>query len=129
MIKWFKELFRIVREYDGTISALEVSANDATYRISDINKFLTGNTSINVDVAPHHMDTHNIIMIGEYGNRDYIQTFNMSGDSFERLLKVVRDLSQYGHIDRVDIVPAMREIFEQETNTTLRRNTRGYKNY
>lgn len=107
MIKWFRKLRRIVRNYDQEWQFLENRCRSAEEVIRE-------RTDINADVAFHARGTSQIIMMGRYKNRDFIQIYSLRDVDFEGMVHRLRELERYGEIRKVDAPMGMRAVFESE---------------
>lgn len=105
MIKWFKKLLFIVKNYD-------VDRTFVINRIEKAERIIKDRTDIHADV--HYKSGNQIVVIGRYKNRNYIQTFNVSGDDFSGLVDRLKDMERYGHIGRIDAPPQMNAVIENE---------------
>ena len=116
MIKWFKTLSRIVRSYDSDQDIIDQKVGRALKEVLQAQKFIKHATTINADVSLSHRDDSQIIVIGRYRSRDYIQTYTVSGDNFKGLIEQLKEMQKYGVVRRVDAIPAMREVIDRETD-------------
>ena len=114
IFKWFKTLFRIVREYDKDLNALEGMNEYTRFRADQAEKVIRDRTELHVDVRQR--SASHAILIGEYRGRDFIQAFNIPSDSLEELLSHVKYLTQHAHLQRVDCHPELRAVIEHKLN-------------
>ena len=105
MIKWINELLFIVKHYRQHLAWLK-------NELASTNKILRDRTDIHADI--HYKSDNQIIVIGRYRNRDYVQTYRVSGDDFRALVEQLRDMQRYGHIGRIDSPPQMTAVFDNE---------------
>lgn len=105
MIRWVKELIFIVKYYRQHKSALE----NELYRT---NKVIRDRTDIHADI--NYKNDNQIVVIGRYGNHDYIQTYRVSDSDFTALIKQLKEMQKYGHIGRIDCAPRVRAVFDNQ---------------
>jgi hypothetical protein len=105
MIKWFKELLFVVRNYRQSQSWLE-------NELATTNKVIRERTDIHADIR--YKSENQIIVVGRYRDRDYVQTYSVNGGDFKALIEQLRDMQKYGHIGRIDAPPQMRAVFDNE---------------
>lgn len=107
LIKRLKKLWAIADDYDSDIRILE-------RRIVAAQDLIADRTNVHVDIAPSKNGPHQVIVIGRYNGRDYIQTYSIHADSFVGLVRQLKDMErEYGNIKRVDAVPMMRAVIGQ----------------
>jgi hypothetical protein len=109
MISWIKKLYQIVKNYD-------IDKNKLLTRIAQAEKIIKDRTNIhtNIHTDVHYKSDNQIIVIGRYKNRDYIQTFNVSSEDFPTLIKQLHQMERYGHVTRIDAPPMMRAVVERD---------------
>ena len=105
MINWIKELRFIVKHYRQHQAWLE-------NELASTNEVLRDRTDIHADI--HYKSDNQIVVIGRYRNRDYVQTYRVSGDDFRALVEQLRGMQKYGHIGRIDSPPQMKSVFDNE---------------
>jgi len=110
IIERFKKLWAIADDYDSDIRVLERRIETATDLIRD-------RTNVHVDIAPSARQPHQVIVIGRYRGKDYIQTYSIHEDSFVGLVHQLKDMERhYGAVKRVDCTPHMRVVIDQGLN-------------
>jgi len=124
MIKWFKKLLYIVKHFDDINSSIDNSLvelrarqSSVEYCVTDAVQTIKDRTTLHADVSPYHRNGNmsQIILIGRYRNRDFIQTFEVLPDDFNGLVHQCIDMQKYAHMGRIDAVPMMKEIIETES--------------
>jgi len=130
MIKWFKKLFYIVKHFDDihhTQSMINAQVDGALIEQHSLIKYfgneveagvrtIKDRTELHVDVSPmNHGDPHQIILIGKYHNRDYIQTYSVAPEDFRHLIDVCKDMQRYARRGRIDAIPEMKAIINEES--------------
>lgn len=108
LIAWCKSLRSIVRTYRGD--------NDRIHqRIAELEKIIRERTGIAVDAYSNpRYGTNHVIVVGRYGNRDYVRAYSMPSGEFAHLIDRLKQESRYGRITTVDAVPEMREVIITE---------------
>jgi hypothetical protein len=126
MIKWFKKLFKIVREYDADNERMNTVINDGLYdlnnrmvwterEVKEAVATIIDRTELSVDVSPSYGgDPHQVIMVGRYKNRDFVQAYSIDHMEFDRLVQHLTELRKHAHYSRIDAVPDMKFIIERE---------------
>jgi hypothetical protein len=137
MIKWFATLLDIVKNYDSlraevysnqkccnwlndkideTEKAVDRHIDSIQYQVTEAVQTIKDRTELHVDVNPSTRgDPHQIIMIGNYRGRDYIQTFSVHPEEFRELVHRFTDMQKYAHRGRIDAVPEMKAIINEES--------------
>ena len=105
MIKWLKKLRRIVKDYDKDRTILRV-------RIEEAEDMIRARTQIHADI--HMKSPNQIIVVGRYHNRDYVQVFSLSTDDLVGLIEHFRHLEKYGHMARIDAPLSLKAAFEPD---------------
>lgn len=105
MINFIKKMVYIVKNYDNDFKHL-------TSRVNQAEKVIRDRTDIHADI--HYKSKNQIIAVGRYRNRDYVQVYNISTDDFNYLIKILREMEMYGRRGRIDSAHSMKAIFEHE---------------
>jgi hypothetical protein len=129
MIKWFKTLFRIVRDYDKKISliddslrihldAIEDAQDDAELAVNVANaaeQVIRERTEIHADIHYHAEAPHQVVVIGKYKGGDYVQAFGVYDDGdLKHFIEMLKGMERYGEIKRLDAPIQMRSFLEYE---------------
>jgi len=122
IIKWFKTLARIVRDYDNTCEGLEAgliqaeaAAQQAINRANAAERVIRDRTDLSVDVSAHKNSPSTVIVTGRYKGMDYVQVFNVSHDSFGELVDQLREQNRFATTRYIDTVsPVVREVIDRE---------------
>ena len=119
MISWFKRLFYAVQNFERIESEAKASQQCCSWlkgRVDDAVKTIKDRTELHVDVSPTCKgDPHQIVLIGRYRNRDYVQTFSVHPEDFRGLVERCIEMQRYAHRGRIDAVPEMRAIINEES--------------
>ena len=105
-IQRMKNLWRIAATYDSTVGSLRMSLDHTR----DIMK---QRTTVHADLSPHMKSPHQIITIGRYKNKDYIQVYSVTGESFSYMVGMLRDMRRHGEVGIID-APHGSECFIRE---------------
>jgi len=119
MIKWFKKLFHIVKHFDDYVESINALSDEMVIAKREVAEGVTlirDRTELHMDVRSYSRDAapHQIILIGRYMNRDYVQTFNVPAENFRGLIEQCRDMEKYSHMGCVDAAPEMKTIVQRE---------------
>jgi hypothetical protein len=112
MIRWFRKLREIVRNYDTDRNAIHLKICQTEKRAIEAENVIRSRTDIHADI--HYKSDNQIIVVGRYRNRDYVQVFHVAPDDFCAMIEKFRDMERYGYMARVDAPPQMKVVFENE---------------
>ena len=120
MIKWFKKLFHIVKHFDDIAASVDALGRDhirVRRQVNDAVQTIKDRTTLHADVSHYRRDSHmnQIILIGRYRNRDYIQTYQVQPDDFEGLVRQCIEMQKYAYLSKIDAPYGMKEIIETES--------------
>jgi hypothetical protein len=137
MINWFRKLLYIVQNYDSLASEVQSNQRCCTWLKSEIDdraeefnrrcdwlqdevnegvQVIKDRTELHVDVSPSMKSgPHQIVLIGKYNNRDYVQTFSVASEDFRGLVQHCIEMQKYAHRGRIDAVPEMKAIINEES--------------
>ncbi len=121
MIKWFEKLFYIVKHFDDIVNSMEELSLDqrrVEHNVNDAVQTIKDRTTLHADVSHARKNGHlnQLIMIGRYRNRDYIQTFEVHPDDFDRMVRQCIEMQKYAHMGKIDAPIGMKEIINTESN-------------
>jgi len=112
---------RIVQYYDADRESMSIDIDDSRTRADwavDIanaaERVIRERTTLNVDMHCHKQAENQIIMIGRYNGKDFIQTYRVLSDDFKGLMHQLREMERYAYVDKIDSVPMMRQVIDQE---------------
>jgi hypothetical protein len=114
MIKWFKKLFRIVREYDSFTASTKARLNNLNTTVQSAEKIIQDRTTISADISPMCKDPHIIFVSGRYRNVDYVQCYSIHGEDFANIIEILKEMKRYGTLRRLDAPHGFRHIFQRE---------------
>ena len=129
MIKWFKDLFHVVRVYKEQnrllaeeLQNLKNKLNEQEGRIDycfdEVNagvNTIKERTDISADVTFSRHAKNQIVVIGRYKNCDYIQTYSILDNDFDYLINMLKDMQRHGVVSKIDAVPHMSAVLKRET--------------
>jgi len=113
-INWFKRLFYIIKHYDEDKIEMLDSIRAADLKIRDGVQIIKDRTNIHADIHARLNHPTQIIAIGRYNGRDYIQVFSIHDDDFKSLIHQLRDMEQYGNLQRVDAPIEFHDVIDQK---------------
>lgn len=109
MLNWIKKLFLIVKKYDSDRDRLLERIVNSEIKVRNAVKTIIDRTTINADIHSHPKSKNQIIVVGRYRDRDYINVFEMGGKALTDLIKQLEEMEKYGHLNVVDSPLQMRE--------------------
>jgi len=116
MIKWFKKLFRIVKNYDT--DRCEAAKTESAHRtrlhkqVREAKKYIRDRTDVSADVHFKDGARNTIIVTGRYRGRDYVEVFTIAEPDLHGLIQQLREMRRYTHIRHVDTPPTMRAFID-----------------
>lgn len=110
MLNWIKKLFLIVEKYDTDRDRLLERIVNSEVKIRNAVKTIIERTTINADIHSHPKSKNQIIVVGRYRKRDYINVFEMGDKTLTELIQQLEEMKKYGHLNVVDSPLQMREI-------------------
>lgn len=113
-INWFKKLNYIVKHYDEDKIVMLDRIRSADLRIRDGVQIIKDRTTINADISPSMRDPSQIITIGRYNGRDYVQVFSIHDDDFRGLIQHLREMERYGTVSKIDAPYGFEYVIEQD---------------
>lgn len=137
MFKWFATLMDIIENYDSLRAEVysnqkccnwlneKINESEKTvdrqidsiqYQVTQAVQTIKDRTELHVDVNPTTRgDPHQIILIGNYRGRDYIQTFSVAPEDFRGLVERCIEMQRYARRSRIDATPEMKAIINEES--------------
>jgi len=100
LFKWFRKLRLIVNRYETDRSSLQRQMNNAL-------RLIRNRTTVHADV--HMRDAYDqIIVVGQYRNRDYVRVFSVKPDDLRHLVDILKSMeARIGRIDAPHQVDAV----------------------
>lgn len=111
VIKWVSTLVRIVREYDREQHAVTSSIANLKIEMESAVRLIRERTEVHADLR---LRDNNIIVIGRYKNRDYIQIHSMGSVPFGAIVEQLKHQQRMGQLKIVDAAPSMKAVIHRE---------------
>ncbi len=118
MIRWFRKLREIVRNYDTDKNAILLKICRTEKRAIEAENVIRDRTAIHADI--HTQSDNQIIVVGRYRNRDYVQVFHMASNDFCATIEKFREMERFGFMSRIDAAPQMKAVFENALRSKKR---------
>jgi len=109
MTKWIKQLRKIVANYDDDRARL-------LRKILAAEKVIRDRTNIHADICLE--SPNQIIVIGRYKNRDYIQTYAITEGDLHYCIEMLQRMQMNGTIRRIDAMGDISAVVKQNIFTT-----------
>lgn len=113
MITWFKTLFYIVKNYSTDHKRMIELLRVQREKMVALDKLIKERTNISVDIG-YLKGANYVVLVGHYKNRDYVNVYDLNGDSFADIVDQLRQMRQHGNIHRVDAPQSFKAVFEPE---------------
>lgn len=111
MLKFFRKIRMITRNYDSEMARIERKVDQAT-------SFIRERTEVHVDV--HMKSPSQVIMIGRYRGKDFVNIYDVGQGEFEHLLEHLKQVNRYAKPCRVDSPwPMVNAVIDRELNGIL----------
>lgn len=107
MLIWFKKLRRIVSTYDENFDFVCKKADKAV-------RIIKQRTNVHIDMAMGGKDPNQVVVMGSYKGRDYVQTYSLHSDSFREIIEHLKGLQEYGTVKRIDAVMGTEAVLKYE---------------
>ena len=126
MFVWFKKL----NELRITLLYIAKNYNTLVNRVDDLTKrqirvesyvneavdVIRERTGWHADVSAYdRVSPNQIIVIGNYRGRDYIEIFNIPADGFRGVVEHCKDVSRFAHRGTIDAMPEIKAVIDKET--------------
>lgn len=102
MFVWLKKLKSIVARHQDEVKYLH-------HRITELEKIIKERTDIAVDV--NYSGRNTIIVMGQYKNAGYVQTYAINTEDLYHLIKQLESMEKYGKVRTIDAPPSFRGAF------------------
>lgn len=106
-MKWFKKLFRIVRNHDLEVKRLE-------RKIDKLEKLLRDRTSLSVDISPMSRGVTHVVVCGRYKNRDYVEVFSITEKDLIDLIPTLKQLQKKASLNFVDAPMEFKAVLKRQ---------------
>ena len=101
ILNWFKALRFVVKSYVTDMRALR-------RRMDELDKLIAERTDIAVDVR--FREPNYVIVVGRYGNTDYVQTYSVKSDDLGYLIDMLKRMERHAQVRIVDAPPGMKAV-------------------
>lgn len=107
IIRWFNTLNYIVKTWQNEVSDIRYLikdarniAEDARDSAADSREFIKARTDVSVDMGIRGPST--VIVTGIYKNKEYVEVFDVTGEDFNYLINMLRDMQKHHRIKSID---------------------------
>lgn len=101
-IGWVRRLFNIVKTYHANMQVIAKHVDDLEHEVAEVLRYVKRATKVHVDVGVSQKDITQVVIIGRYRGRDYVNTFNLRPGSIDELIDRLTQMSRYAGIGRID---------------------------
>lgn len=112
-VNWFKRLIYIVNNYDENYSMAMQKVRKNELEVADAVKIIKERTSLDADIHMKLNAPTQVVLIGRYNNRDYVQIFALRADDLRGLQRQLKNMEEYAHTSHIDAPIEYRSIVEQ----------------
>lgn len=121
MIKLFKKIKRIIDTFDDRLQTLHSEINHVSMTsegarnyAKESRDYIKSKTEVAADVHLMGQDRSQIIVVGRYNKRDYVEVFSVPDNELRTLIEQLREMQEYGVVRRLDTPPTMRSFIDNE---------------
>jgi hypothetical protein len=84
-------------------------------QIETLKKLIGEKTTVHCDV--HTKNACEVIVIGNYHNKEYVRCFHLNADSIKSLIEQLKEREKYSRVGKFDMVGLMpfSTVYEKET--------------
>ena len=101
-IGWFRRLFHIVRMYHADLMAVANHVDDQRAGLERAMSYIKKATKLHVNIPASQKNATTVILIGQYRGKDHVQTFNLHPKDINHLMDILRQMSSYAVVERID---------------------------
>lgn len=116
MVKWIKNLLRIVESYDvnraNDIRRQEANFKTVCNQVAQAKEYIRERTDVSADVHFNQYARNYIIVTGRYRNRDYVEVFSLDESGFEGTINQLREMQRYARVRHIDAPPTMKAFID-----------------
>lgn len=113
MIKFIKKLIKIVNEYDINIESIQKRYNSLNIKVNEAIKVIKYRTEINADIRLHGPNRNQIIVVGRYRNKDYIEVYTITDKDVNYIVDQLKEMQKYGVVNKIDSVPMLKKAISR----------------
>jgi len=111
--RWLGDADRIDAQCKQAIM-LSREANDIA---REAERVIRDRTEVHIDVHQRRGSAHQVVMIGQYKNRDYVKTYQIPTSLFNDLINELQDIEKHASITTVDAMWDISASIAHELNT------------
>ena len=125
MFTWFKNLNKlrikllyVAKHYDELVTRMDELRSShmrVENHVNEAVRTIRDRTTWHADINRSGHDPHQIIMIGNYRGKDYIEVFSVPADDFRRMVNHCQEVNRFAHRGVIDAAPDMKYILDKET--------------
>ncbi|MCJ7434044.1 MAG: hypothetical protein MUO77_11205 [Anaerolineales bacterium] len=106
MLKFFKKLSWLVKNYDADMTRMG-------RRIAAAENVIRERTEVHADI--HMKSPAQVIMIGQYRGKDFVNIYDVGQGDFETLLRHLKEVNRYATPGRFDMPwPMIKTVIDKE---------------
>lgn len=121
IITWFKKLFYIIKYYDiehetikNRLYELYIETQRATKKSQEAVRIIRERTEVSADLHLTGSDRNQVIVVGRYRNRDFVQVYTLTNNDCENIINILRDMQKYGIVEKIDAPYGFKQILERD---------------
>jgi len=121
IINWFKNLFYVVKDYHIHKLVFNTNIDDLNKRMAWLEtqtshavNIIKERTEISADIRLRGPNRNQIIIIGRYKKRDYVEVFTTTDKQLDQLIPHLKHLEKFGVIEKVDAPTGFKAIFKRD---------------
>lgn len=115
-INWFKKLIYVINNYDKDLHNTMRKIRKNELEIVEGVKLIKDRTTLHVDVHSKMNSPTQVILIGRYNNRDYVNVFALHDDDIHGLIHQLKDMEKYAELEHIDAPIELKSIIEHDLN-------------
>ena len=101
-IGWVRRLFNTVKTYHANMQIIAAHVDEAKREVKEVLRYVKRATKVHVDVSATQKGFTQVVIIGQYRGRDYVNTFSLRPGCIEDLIERLTQMSRYAGIGRID---------------------------
>jgi len=114
IVKWFRTLQRIVRRYDIDKEGIHSKIAYATDIAHDAEQVIRDRTDLSAGIDISTNMPNQVIVVGRYNGRDYVEVFSILDADFSRTIDMLREQQKYAGLQHIDAPLNMRCVIDQQ---------------
>ena len=101
-IGWVRRLFNTVKTYHANMQIITAHVDEVEREVNEVLRYVKRATKVHVDVSATQKGFTQVVIIGQYRGRDYVNTFNLRLSCIDELIDRLTQMSRYAGIGRID---------------------------